>query len=613
MRFRKRLKIAKGISLNLSGSGVSLTFGIKGLSVNTGKKGTYLNTGIPGTGLYSRQKISRGSNQSNIDCSNSISEPINKVVIDVKLNEKGNTTLQVFDISGREIFDETIILKVKGSDGYKSVVEKLLKERSIDQPTKKAEKVKETNKKDVETVQTSYFDKETEEILKSENIVKSKKLKKIVSHKKFKDFQEKYGAIPASDKNDHIIRSRMLQGIYRNQKIENAYCNYVFEDSGFVNFMRNKRLESDAKKESEAIKQRERLTDEKRLLENLLSSQPMAFNIFLPLKWNDFEIGNAVFKELFPFLKIKQLVNIKMEYVPGDGIGKNNRTITTDNSCFDVYIEYKNENDKLGGIGIEVKYTESFSNSDYWKETGYKKDRYIDAIKKYSVQFYEKYTKEYLQPTYNQLFRNQLLAEEVKDKFNMDCILAVVYSEEDSKCIDTVDKFKNLMKIENTCIPISISQIVQSAIKVSEKQPEIKSLYKDIYNRYCNYDLLNKGILLNEEKEITKPFIEDICISDIPSSINWKEIFDFAQTFDIDKHYLPTEIDEKTTYFKIHFRKHKQINSESVTELRAILLNYIKEEKLNRNSLPNREQFSFAGKIISKINNIIYNKLWEDR
>ena len=100
-------------------------------------------------------------------------------------------------------------------------------------------------------------------------------MRKIVSHQKFKDFQEKYGAIPASDKNDHLTKSRMLQGIYRNQKLENTYCNYVFGDEGFVNFMRNEQLQADAKNELAAIKQRERLTDEKRLFENLLSSQPL--------------------------------------------------------------------------------------------------------------------------------------------------------------------------------------------------------------------------------------------------------------------------------------------------------------------------------------------------
>ncbi|HDR0739440.1 DUF4236 domain-containing protein [Pasteurella multocida] len=57
-KFRKRVKIAPGITVNLSKSGVSATVGVKGASVNVGKKGTYLNTGIPGTGIYSRTKIS---------------------------------------------------------------------------------------------------------------------------------------------------------------------------------------------------------------------------------------------------------------------------------------------------------------------------------------------------------------------------------------------------------------------------------------------------------------------------------------------------------------------------------------------------------------------------
>lgn len=56
--FRKRIKIAPGVRINLSKSGISTTIGRRGASVSIGKNGTYLNTGIPGTGLYSRQKIS---------------------------------------------------------------------------------------------------------------------------------------------------------------------------------------------------------------------------------------------------------------------------------------------------------------------------------------------------------------------------------------------------------------------------------------------------------------------------------------------------------------------------------------------------------------------------
>lgn len=56
-KYRKRIKVAPGVTINVSRSGVSTTIGTKGASVNIGKKGTYLNTGIPGTGIYDRQRI----------------------------------------------------------------------------------------------------------------------------------------------------------------------------------------------------------------------------------------------------------------------------------------------------------------------------------------------------------------------------------------------------------------------------------------------------------------------------------------------------------------------------------------------------------------------------
>ena len=57
MRFRKRLKIAKGLNLNFSKSGMSATIGGKGLSSNLSKEGIYLNYGIPKTGIFDRKKI----------------------------------------------------------------------------------------------------------------------------------------------------------------------------------------------------------------------------------------------------------------------------------------------------------------------------------------------------------------------------------------------------------------------------------------------------------------------------------------------------------------------------------------------------------------------------
>ena len=60
MRFRKSIKVTKGVKLNLSKGGASFTVG-SGLpvSLNVGTKGAYLNWSIPGTGLYDRVRLDK--------------------------------------------------------------------------------------------------------------------------------------------------------------------------------------------------------------------------------------------------------------------------------------------------------------------------------------------------------------------------------------------------------------------------------------------------------------------------------------------------------------------------------------------------------------------------
>ncbi|NZA25500.1 DUF4236 domain-containing protein [Luteimonas sp. SJ-92] len=58
MRFRRRVTIAPGLRLNVSGSGLSLSAGPRGASVTFGKGGVWGNAGLPGTGLHERFKLS---------------------------------------------------------------------------------------------------------------------------------------------------------------------------------------------------------------------------------------------------------------------------------------------------------------------------------------------------------------------------------------------------------------------------------------------------------------------------------------------------------------------------------------------------------------------------
>jgi hypothetical protein len=52
IRMFRRVRLAPGISLNLSGSGPSLSFGVHGAHLTVGRAGVRQTVGIPGTGIF---------------------------------------------------------------------------------------------------------------------------------------------------------------------------------------------------------------------------------------------------------------------------------------------------------------------------------------------------------------------------------------------------------------------------------------------------------------------------------------------------------------------------------------------------------------------------------
>lgn len=57
-RFTRRVKIAPGLSLNLSKSGMSLSAGPRGAKITVGSRGVRATAGLPGTGLYYTEQLS---------------------------------------------------------------------------------------------------------------------------------------------------------------------------------------------------------------------------------------------------------------------------------------------------------------------------------------------------------------------------------------------------------------------------------------------------------------------------------------------------------------------------------------------------------------------------
>ncbi len=64
LRFRRTIKIAPGVKLNLSKGGVSTTVGTKNLKFNFGKRGVKRTVSIPGTGIQEVDYIQKNKTES---------------------------------------------------------------------------------------------------------------------------------------------------------------------------------------------------------------------------------------------------------------------------------------------------------------------------------------------------------------------------------------------------------------------------------------------------------------------------------------------------------------------------------------------------------------------
>ncbi len=103
-----------------------------------------------------------------------------------------------------------------------------------------------------------------------------------------------------------------------------------------------------------AYQERDALIDQNRLFTNLLSSMPLTFNAFAPLR-QDRDLAARVLRAIIPGIDLKAVLDIRFEHSPG----RKDPTLTSDRSAFDVAFIYERSDGTTGFIGIEVKYAES--------------------------------------------------------------------------------------------------------------------------------------------------------------------------------------------------------------------------------------------------------------
>ena len=136
LRFRKSVKIAKGVRINFSSTGARLSLGGRGHSVSFGKGGTRASFGIPGTGLSYSTKLTNSHHNSRPSSNKGSSSSTRKTVstplpsqAQIVMNSDGK--IEIRDSRGLPITDQSVISRIKATDSYKNVVQNLEMQRQV--------------------------------------------------------------------------------------------------------------------------------------------------------------------------------------------------------------------------------------------------------------------------------------------------------------------------------------------------------------------------------------------------------------------------------------------------------------------------------------------------
>jgi len=218
------------------------------------------------------------------------------------------------------------------------------------------------------------------------------------------------------------------------------------------------------------------IMEEDRLFNNLLSSQPLCFNFFGELK-TDLSLALQVLKPFYPdFTKV---VDVKFEFAPSNNY-------TNDNSAFDVAFEVMTGKQK-GLLGIECKYTDSFSPKEYDKEA-YRRIYKLGKDKVF-IAPYKKFTA----GKYNQLFRNQLMGEALVQNKEYDFVLTGLFCHpDDNGAQKTGTEFQGMLNDGKSKFQVITYRDYLESIQQLRISWELRELSMLLWARYC-------GMKLSEE------------------------------------------------------------------------------------------------------------------
>ena len=302
--------------------------------------------------------------------------------------------------------------------------------------------------------------------------------------------QNIYGE-PYSGDSKFVASCRLLQSVYRNEIGEHIrpyrskdrvyyYGNYINngEETG-ANFLEDyifiyAKYRIAYKKPIETI-------NPDRMFNNLLSSQPMAFNLFCPLRkmlCESPETITKVVQKVLPDCPIALVTDVDLEFIPN-----NYKNLTGDRSAMDAIIRFKDNNGKECFIAIEIKYSENLGANEASNRN--KAVELIRQLKCFDRDVETKIEKSEIKLT--QIYRNFLLSESYGKDISAESYSLIIAPK---KNLSTSRELTSLVdeltpEYKSKIQHITLEDFVKGLILASPS--EYKTTFKKFHERYLNF------------------------------------------------------------------------------------------------------------------------------
>ena len=309
-----------------------------------------------------------------------------------------------------------------------------------------------------------------------------------------------------------VAECRKLQSIYRYEMGE-AICPYHGRD-GHVHYYGNYISNGDtpnvekgcwknfltvyafnyAKKRVNPVNKKPYETIESdRLFNNLLSSQPMAFNLFCPLKQmheESPEEATLVIKAALPDYPIHKVTEVDLEFIPEEYM-----KLTGDKSAMDAIIRFVDTDGQDGFIAIETKYSENLgTNVAYDRDENGKKVPRAKSLE--AVHILQCFSDEVEKDIINgdtkltQIYRNFLLSERYGLEEALQSYSIILSPQRHPSTVKEFNSLHNELREEykHKIKSIDLEDFVDKIISVCSEV--YKPIFERFYDRYLNWDKL---------------------------------------------------------------------------------------------------------------------------